>query len=480
MAYIVTLPARQMEKIHDRLRLQLRLTKVLAAQDQPVGPNIGPPMALVISEETESSADRRSRRLIWMGSVARHNTPGTVDKSITIDPLRECMEDVPIDGEDGLLALLDADLRNKFEQASLIGTARWCSGEVWQALEAGLRTKFPRLVPLIDWLLAQASPPALDSRDEADRAWQEQQDAVRSILRIADFPLPSLNAWKRPESRDAPYTAGIIPQPSESSLIDHDMRAAGRAFGLDSDWMTGSGVRCDINVLWDSSGRRRLEVTNVNALPLERRTGTDMIYYHVPTKSFTLVQYKRLDPRMREIRVDERLRSQLDRLEKVTQLNSPPTQPHEWRLGSDPCFLKLAYWPEDTSKNPVEGLAHGMYLPVSYVRILLENDCTLGPQKGGQARLLGYDRVERHLVGAQFVELVKEGLVGTVGTTREQLWSMVKRRVSEGQNVLVAEENSSESVRDRQKRNRARTSKDNSYVHKVYRQESLFGPDSEQ
>ncbi|MEU3948187.1 hypothetical protein [Streptomyces sp. NPDC029526] len=80
----------------------------------------------------------------------------------------------------------------------------------------------------------------------------------------------------------------------------------------------------------------------------------------------------------------------------------------------------------------------------------------------------------------QFVEPVKEGLVGTIRTTREQLWSMVKRRASEGQNVLVAEENSSESVRDRQKRNRTRTSKDNAYAHQAYRQESLFGPDSEQ
>lgn len=121
-----------------------------------------------------------------------------------------------------------------------------------------------------------------------------------------------------------------------------------------------------------------------------------------------------------------------------------------------------------------------MYLPVSHVRLLLENDCTRGPQEGSQARLLGYGRVERHLVGAQFVELVKEGLVGTVGTTREQLWSMVKRRVSEGQNVLVAEEDGSESVHDRQQRNRSRASKAGSYVHKVYRQESLFGPDSEQ
>ncbi|MFF5548059.1 hypothetical protein [Streptomyces olivaceoviridis] len=477
MAYIVTLPARQMKDIHERLQIQLRLTKVLAAQARPLGPDIGPPMAMVISEDLADASGHRSRWLVWMGSVARHNTPGTVDRSITIDPLRECSERVPLDGQHGLLALMPADLRNEFDEACLLGEANWLSRPLWDAIEAALRRRYPRLLPLLDWLLAQADPPLLDSRDAADRAWQEQQDATRSLVRISDFPLSSLSAWRRPAVREEPYLAGIIPQPSEAALIERDIRAAGRAFGLDSDWLRGDEVRCHINVLSDGKGRR-LEIVNVNALPLEARTGTDMIYYHVPTESFVLVQYKRLDPYKKEIRVDGRLRSQLDRLDEVAKLSSSPGRPSEWRLGSDPCFLKLAYWPEDRFNKSVDGLTPGMYLPVSYVRLLLEDECTRGSQADSKARLLGYGRVERHLVGTQFVQLVKEGLVGTIRTTREQLWEVVKKRAEQGQNILLGREYSNESVHERQRRNRSRSSKDGSYVHEVYTQETLFGSDS--
>ncbi len=468
---------RQMADIHERLQLQLRLTKVLAPQARPLGSDISPPMAMVVSEDA-AEGGHRSRYLVWMGSVARHNTPGTVDKSITIDPLRECREAVPLDGQDGLLSLLHDDLKSEFDQASLLGFANRCSRALWVALESAIRERFPRLVPLLDWLLAQADPPALDSRDAADRAWQEQQDATRSLVRISDFPLSSLNAWQRPEVRDAPYLAGIIPQPSETSLIERDMRGAGRAFGLDSDWLRGDEVRCDINVLSDERGRR-LEIVNVNALPLEARTGTDMIYYHVPTESFVLVQYKRLDPRKKEIRVDERLRSQLDRLDEVAKLSSSPKRPREWRLGGDPCFLKLAYWPEDTFNKSVDGLTPGMYLPVSYVRLLLEDECTRSSRENSDTRLLGYGRVERHIVGTQFVQLVKEGLVGTVRTTKEELWEVVKRRAGQGQNILLGSEYSTESVYERQRRNRSRASKNGSYRHEVYTQEILFDSDSE-
>ncbi|MFE4577407.1 hypothetical protein [Streptomyces chartreusis] len=232
-------------------------------------------------------------------------------------------------------------------------------------------------------------------------------------------------------------------------------------------------MRCDINVLSDGKGRR-LEIVNVNALPLEARTGTDMIYYHVPTESFVLVQYKRLDPRKKEIRVDERLRSQLDRLAEVAKLSSSPERPREWRLGSDPCFLKLAYWPENTFAKSVDGLTPGMYLPESYVRLLLEDECTHSSRGESKTRLLGYGSVERHLVGAQFVQLVKEGLVGTVRTTREDLWEVVKRRAEQGQNILLGREYSTESAHERQQRTRSRSSKDGSYVHKVYTQDMLF------
>jgi hypothetical protein len=378
MVYVVTLPATELAENLNKFRVEMRLTKALPKGLRPVGLLAGPPIALVLSESNEDGTGKRVRRLAWIGVVARHNTVGAVDNSITIDPFRECFEAIPLDGRDGLFDQLSDELSRQFANAALPGGVGICGDLVWEALDAALRTRYPGVTDLLDWLLAQANPPVLDSRDPADRAWQEQRDATGCLLRIADFPPPALAAWRRPASRDAPYLAGLIAQPVEQSLIEHDIRAAGNAFGMFSEWRTGDEVRCDIHVLWDAEGRR-LEVANVNATSVEARTGTDMIYYHEPTQSFVLVQYKRLDPRRRSMRVDKRLRGQLDRLDIVAKQSRHAVKPSEWRLGSDPCFLKLAYWPQDPSERPAERLTPGMYLPLSYVRLLLEDDCTRVP-----------------------------------------------------------------------------------------------------
>ncbi|MGI8335264.1 hypothetical protein ACRYCC_35390 [Actinomadura scrupuli] len=474
MVYIVTLAAPELSSIHNRLRAEQRLTKALPKGRTGNGSGSGLPMVLVLSEEGET---QRQRRLGWMGVVAQHNIVGAVDRSITIDPLRECMEAVPLDGEEGLLSYMSASLREEFDENSRLGDVGECSHEVWEALEAALRGRHSGLDGLLDWLLAQAAPPMLDSADLADRSWQEQQDATRSLLRIAEFPQSALAAWRRPLSRDAPYLAGLIPQPVEHSLIDHDIRVAGVAFDMFSDWQQAHEIRCDVHVLQDGTGRR-LEVANVNATPVEARLGTDMIYYHEPTESFVLVQYKRLDPIHRSIRVDGRLRRQLDRLEDVERMSRSPAKPSEWRMGGDACFLKLAYWPTDSVARPVEGLVPGMYLPLSYVRLLLADDCTRGPRTGSEARILGYKQVERYLVATQFVEMVKYGLVGTVGTTAGDLRRLVERSIDGGQSTVVAVERSQESVGRRQKRTRDRGSKARHYTHQTFSQDTLPGPDS--
>lgn len=473
MAFIVTLSSNELDTNQGKFRIEQRLTK-----SRPKSLNIeaaldGPPIALLIGEDPAQSGRDRSRWLAWIGIVARHGTVGAVDKSITVDPLRECTETIPLDGPDGILNRIPVPLRQEFDRASLLDTVGACSDTIWQALERVLRARWPELGPLLDWLIAQADPPIFGN-SPADQSWQEQRDATGSLLRIADFPLSALAAWQRPPSEDAPYTAGLIPQPVEHSLIDYDVRVAGEAFGMFSEWQQGNAVRCDIHVLHDASGRR-LEVVNVNATSVESRLGTDMLYYHEPTKSFVFVQYKRLDPETRSIYVDARLRSQLDRLEETAKLSSPPTQPSEWRLSNDPCFVKLAYWPQSTARPPVQGLAPGMYLPVSYLRLLLEDDSTRGKRTNSTARILGYDQVERHLTGTQFIDLVKHGLAGTVGTTREQLYALVKQRVSVGHSVVMATESSEESVRARQTRTRDRGAKHRTYLHRTFKQDA---PDS--
>ncbi|PJE99397.1 hypothetical protein CUT44_04925 [Streptomyces carminius] len=249
----------------------------------------------------------------------------------------------------------------------------------------------------------------------------------------------------------------------ENSLIDHDARVGlGGEAPLFDDWRQRGDVRCDIHVLEDSTGRR-LEVVNVNATPVESRLGTDMIYYHHPTHSFVLVQYKRLESRYKEYRVNKQLLDQMDRLEQVSRLSSKPARSHEWRLSPDACFLKFAHWRNGAASSTE--LAHGMYIPLSYARVLLEDDCTLGPRGG---RIFSYERAAGYLVGsefAEFAELVKLGRVGTVGTSVEQLRNFGLQRAHEGYSVMLGFETSDETPRERAVRTRGRSVKNRPKVN---------------
>jgi hypothetical protein len=121
MAFIVTLASSELASITGKLRVEQRLTKALLKERRATGPRIGPEMVLVLGEDSDVSAGARSRHLAWIGVVSRHNTVGAVDKSITVDPLRECMEAVHLDGYDGLLSRLSDELRTEFEFASHVG-----------------------------------------------------------------------------------------------------------------------------------------------------------------------------------------------------------------------------------------------------------------------------------------------------------------------------------------------------------------------
>ncbi|MFJ3250426.1 hypothetical protein [Streptomyces sp. NPDC086782] len=385
--------------------------------------------------------------------------------------MRTCPRPIPLDGPGGILVSLASTHRGHVERA-LSESAGYFGTETWQALRDVLSGSHPELTPYIEWLLAKLNPVLFNTDDAADRSWQEQKDATQSLTRVTDFPHSAFTAWKRPASQEDPYLAGLIPDPVENSLIEHDVRVGlGDDAPVFDEWRELGDVRCDIHVLEDTTGRR-LEIANVNATPVESRLGTDMIYYHHPTHSFVLVQYKRLHPRSKEYRVNKQLRDQMDRLEQVSDLSRKPARPHEWRLSPDSCFLKFAHWRDRAA--PSSDLAPGMYLPLSYARVLLDDECTRGTRGG---RIISYERVGRYLVSSQFTELVKHGLVGTVGTSIERLRELGLQRAREGYSVVVGFETSRETPRDRATRVRNRSTKKRPKVTSyspTASQESLF------
>ena len=346
-----------------------------------------------------------------------------------------------------LCARLPSDLAERFREAikrDVCPMSEEDGQSVLEMLEGGSGY----LEALLDFLRDALDRDQLDESDPADRIYLEERDAARVATRIGGFPSSSLEVWKRPGETGAPYLAGLIREPVEQSLIDQDTRPT-------QEWATGvpGGRRHDITVL--SDGNRRLEIANVNATPVESRLGTDLIYYHHNTQSFVFVQYKRIPTAEKHIWVDHRLYEQLDKLDNIAKMSSAPVIPEDWCLGSDPCFLKLAQWdPHEESFSMSPG--RGLYLPVSYVRLLMKDSRTRGPRGGVR---LGYDTVPRYLANTDFIELVKSGLVGTVGTTVQDLDQLVTGRVEEGYGAVVAMETGDETAAQRQARNRSRGGK---------------------
>jgi hypothetical protein len=141
-------------------------------------------------------------------------------------------------------------------------------------------------------------------------------------------------------------------------------------------------------------------------------------------------------------------------MEKLTGLNQTSQEPDQWRIGSDCAFVKLAE--TRGSDSEAFGMIRGLYLPLSYVRILLDHDSTLGDRGG---RRLGYGIVGRYLSNKQFIDLVAHGLMGTVGVSVAQLRRVVYGLLAEGDSLLIVADHSDETTIERQRRLRSRDPK---------------------
>ncbi|MGW7451985.1 hypothetical protein [Streptomyces sp. NPDC054787] len=482
MVYVIALSAKELDRIDEELLVKQTFTKTVATASLPNGRT--PRIALLV---TRSSSEDDGCPLRWLGVVRqpRGDKVAAVDSRITVELVRRCPEPV-------LMRVVLDELPLRLRHAlvtALAGEVAVLGDEDSDGLLEALARQGDLLRRMLDFLGEAAEPDTFDPRRVEDRAWQEQYDMTRLGLAIGNIPPVRLAAWRRPSDPGAPYLAGLIPEPFEQGLIENDARR----IDFDTDvfteagWSsgghaTGASFRCDIHV-FEHLGSR-IEVANINATPVEARLGADLIYYHEATQSFILVQAKRLpsESGARWMYADKQLRGQLDRLDRVAAMSREPWAPHEWRLGSDPCFVKLAYWPLKETVDP--GPAPGMYLPVPYVRLLLGDDVTSGPNEGTR---LGYGYIERYLGNTEFTQLVKNGLVGTVGTTLDDLRTLGRDRAEEGMSVSIVVDRAtaptSEVVKERHKRNHTQ-GYDKALAARVHRkasrgpgpgQDSLFG-----
>jgi hypothetical protein len=316
--------------------------------------------------------------------------------------------------------------------------------------------------------LAAIDQPGQFGTSNADHLWQLERDAANVALHIADMSPTPLRAWQRPRDRNLPFFAGLVepppevhagsggvverdrspsplldlvPDANEQSMIDHDLRTF-------AGWQNITKRHFHVQSFYD--GARQVDITNVNNGQVETRVGVDLIYYHVNTSSLVLIQYKKLIDG--HVLVNERLKSQLNRMRRLIELNLQPCEPDQWRIGPDFSFLKLAQ--DRAPDRTAFGMIPGMYLPLSYIDILLKDDMTLGPRGG---RRLGYDTVGRYLSNKQFIELTAHGLVGTIGVSPDQVKNIVHELLNDNDSLVIAADHSNESTVERQRRLRSRS-----------------------
>ncbi|GEB52694.1 hypothetical protein [Streptomyces cacaoi] len=453
MVYVITLTDADQEELRGKLTGPQAFTWNIPGRTRRTFENSDPNLAFIfVADEgwKPSSKDGKYREKVslrWIGATLTplHQKSTSLDYRAHIKLVRPVTRPVTLADMSAVLRRHEGDhleaAVTEYPGVHQLGV------DLKNAAIGALNYLRPELQELLQFLEVAVDADTLDSDAPEDQAWREERDAMRTILRIGQFPTALAGVWRRPRDRHDPYLAGLMRDPTEASLMEHDTRFFG-------DWMAGDRPqrRCDIQVFTD--GRRRLEVANVNATRVEGRLGTDLIYYHHGTHSFTLVQYKKLGPRKNPLYVgpNDRLHSQLDRLDVVSGISLTPEAARDWRLSSDHCFIKLAHWAEDDFAGDGAPTS-GMILPVPYVRLLLQDPATA---TSGRGRLLGYQQVERYLTNTQFIQLVQDGFVGSVGVDIETLRDIVDERVEQGNGVMLAAEDSRETPAERRRRNHSR------------------------
>ena len=167
----------------------------------------------------------------------------------------------------------------------------------------------------------------------------------------------------------------------------------------------------------------------------------DLIYRHVEADTTVLVQYKRMkrDGNGKWFyRPDVQLKKELERMRRVDDQSSIDKSPQTWRLHPRGCLLKLVRQPNEFDPHS-DRLLPGLYLPLEYLDELLADKSTL-TERG--SRRLGYDTIDRYITNGLFVDLVRQGWIGTRGLTTRAVTTLVDAAVGSGRSVLLAEESS--------------------------------------
>ena len=256
----------------------------------------------------------------------------------------------------------------------------------------------------------------------------QERDGLGLLLDIADVGRqPFLHSWS-PTSTDVPFLVGIPDRTElEDHLIAHDIERFSSWFPAATNQLAWRAFR---------SGSRRVFIMNANRTPVEHTLGVDVVYWNENEGSFVLVQYKKMqrengedaeDTNYLAYRPDNNLESELERMRRVDVMCLKSVR--DFRLSAAACWLKLCD-PQPRLRDPSE-LIRGMYLAREHFEKLLET-CR-GPRGGVR---LSYENVSRYLSNTIFIELVRDGWIGSSGVGTQQVRELIRESIETRHAVL--------------------------------------------
>jgi hypothetical protein len=348
-------------------------------------------------------------------------------------------------GQDGLEFIAAEPFSNRCEWSRLVATVPEGSRsyldredgdplppKTGQAVEAALND----LAPGAGLVLARLrqlipGPTSLGNRASLLR---EQRDAVALGLEIAGMDSRELLEGANGDTADlddgdVPFLRGWNQRRiSEPAMIRHDSTSF-------DEWLPDHADRFDTATFQDPGDpARRVTVFYADKEALEQQTGTDLLYYCHHRPGFILVQYKRM--RASESRgssatyyPDDQLDTEINRYRGLP-LAAQAATVEEWRLTDDAYFIKLVR--DDLRKRRENRLVRGMYLPLGLVDLLLKES-----DEGRRPKGWSTESVTTYLSNEEFLQLAKQGYIGTRGAATEHLKRIIQGSFDDGRGVVL-------------------------------------------
>ncbi|MFI9783096.1 hypothetical protein ACIHEI_06205 [Kitasatospora sp. NPDC051984] len=301
------------------------------------------------------------------------------------------------------------------------------SPKAGEALVQGIRSLRPEIGQRITELeqILDAAPP----QGPVGERLAFEKDAVGTLFDITGLDRDAIEEWQDPVvgsgNISVPFLEGLTnSRIIEDQQIVHDYH---RFPGMDGSDTLQLGWRVYTPSGGTSLPRQQLFIYNANRTQLEHDMGLDLLYYNEPCHSLVMVQYKRMRAEKSGwvYRRDRSIDKELARMREVDRICQGAETGADPRLVATPSVVKLCRT-TPFAMNSTK-LIPGMYLTRSHFEAILHHSDSVGPNKGIRIREGG---VPRYLNNTTFTTLVRDGWIGSRGTSTDYLIEQIRQSLS--------------------------------------------------